>query len=363
MNDMQTFASREAFHASRARSIGSSDVPVLAGLTARYGSTPLSLWREKTGRGEPFAGNERTWWGTELESTILYRYVLDEHGAAAADDYRIDRARGAKNGTLVSEAQFRAPEYPWAVAHPDLVDLTDNDAPRIQEAKSTGMMAAMRRDDDDYGYGRDDRSLGGIPLSVYLQIQWQMLCAGIDTAGVSVLIDTSDYRAYGPGGAHKPTQERLLALAERFWWHVEHDTPPAPATWGDVVTLWPTTRDAFAVVSLDQEYQVGHDDGTPVMVRLVELFRERERLTARQKQDKRRLDDIQRAVGLLIGDNAKLQTDDGRVLASRYETKRETTSVKRLDEHDPELGQRLRDAGVITEHTITQLRIRTLKED
>jgi len=47
---MNKYSKIKDFHASRATGVGSSDIPILAGLSKRYGSTTLTLWQEKTGQ-------------------------------------------------------------------------------------------------------------------------------------------------------------------------------------------------------------------------------------------------------------------------------------------------------------------------
>lgn len=350
MNDIRVFTDEEDFRASRARSLGSSDIPVLTGLTVKYGRTPLLLWQEKTGRRDPFAGNERTWWGHMHEQSILYRYIMDHYSEGLADRYLIGKIQGQSTDSLLSNTEARHPEYPYMVSHADLLIA---ETEHIQEAKSAGFFGARRSDDSDYGYNPDDDTLNGVPLSVYLQVQHQMLCYGAHSAGVSLLADTAEYAEFGPGQPDVTTQEKILALAERFWWHVEHDEPPKPETWQDVISIWPTAQDTAATYPLEYQLDDRHT--------LLDMLRERERLAARQKADKARLNEIKNAVGILVNENRVLQTPEGYTLATTYTTERENISTKQLREYYPDFYARLVADGIITTSESRQLKFRTLK--
>lgn len=320
------------FHGERQRGVGSSDIPVLAGLTIKYGSTPLKLWQVKTGRAEPWAGNERTWWGHQLEGLILARWVRDHYSQDLAHHYLLAKLRGEDCDFLKSNTECRHPQYQWALAHADLmVDPVDNTDPCIVEAKSAGFFSALRRDDDpDSGYSREDRSENGIPAAVYLQVQWQMFVYGVDRAYVCALIDTGDYREYGPIHANKKVQEQCLALAERFWRCVEEDIPPEPKTWEDVQILFPEQRDTTAIVSGEREAEVRQ--------MLYEYHRAKEAI----KQYSKKVDDIKNALGLLLGENSILSAPDGEILAKSYGKSRENIQLSKIKKEAPELYEQLK---------------------
>lgn len=341
------------FHASRRRGVGSSDVPVLAGLNKRWGQTPLQLWKEKTGRAEGFEGNERTEWGNYLEPLILRKFVTDRWGAEAGQTFyrNATRAEPVSTGPLKVKTECFHPKYPFALAHADLVaDIVDA-PPYLIEAKSSGFFAAKRREGQSSfdGYDEEDTSQHGIPDKVFLQVQWQELVYGLQEAYVAVLIDTARYKLYGPVVADAKVQSGLLALAERFWWHVEHDKEPQPTTWDDVVSLTPTLSDTTAVVSGDEEIKV-----RTMIARSKDI---KDRIKAAEVE----LDDIKNAVGILIGGNAVLSSSDGDTLAKAAERQRESVALlgevtkikKKTGELTPEekellsLDDRLRALGLV----------------
>lgn len=320
---------------SRATGVGSSNIPTLALLNKRYGQTPYTLWEEKTGRRAPFRGNSRTYWGTMLEGLVLREYI-SEHGLGNPTGfylaYLARKHRARRN--VVIYAEFRHPDYPFALSHPDLVVLEGDG--RVQEAKTAGFFSAKRNDDPDYGYSEEDTSQNGIPASVFLQLQWQMLSSGIPVGGVSLLADTANYREYGPVVADPRTQEKCLALAERFWWHVEHDTPPKPETWEDVVSLFPEVRETTAMVGGEHEIEAR------------EMAAEYKTLGGQIKKLEDRREDIKAAFGVWMGANKLLTTAEGEKLATQGEVSSEYFDVKKLRTDKPEDYEKLKAQGFIT---------------
>lgn len=323
---MHKFSRIRDFHAARRAGVGSSDIPTLAGLTLRYGQTPLKLWELKTGRAEPWPGNDATWWGRKLEDDILYRYVHDHLDPETAARFLAGKLRGRSTGPLKVLTECVHPQYRYALAHADLVSERE---PHIVEAKSHSFHAAKRHEDPDFGYDPEDRTQNGLPASVFLQVQWQLLVYGIVTGTVAALINTNDYREY-PVTADPRTQEKLLALAERFWWHVEHDTPPAPVNWEDVQRLYPVPQQTTAMVGGEQELGVR------------EMKRRKDKLDAAEKRIKGKLADTKNAIGLLMGENAVLTSAEGEVLARSWPQTSESVRLKELREKEPGLAEKLK---------------------
>lgn len=357
------------FTEDRKRGVGSSDIPTLVGLNKRYGQTPLTLWREKTGREAGFDGNERTEWGNYLEPLILRKFVSDRYGTDTGQMFYRNATRAdpvsynTPNVSLSVKTECWHPKYPFAMAHADLIVepmaiTMGTDGERydtsgttfLVEAKSTGLMAGKRREGQTSfeGYAEDDDSQHGIPDKVFLQTQWQLFCYGLTEAFVAVLIDTARYKVYGPIVADPKTQEKCLALAERFWWHVEHDKEPQPTTWDDVVSLNPVLADTTASVGGDTEMEVRA------------MIDEDAKAKARIKELEDRRDDIKNAIGILIGGNSVLTSTGGDVLAKAAERSRETlwllgetAKFKKLAEltHDEQelldIEARLRDKGLV----------------
>lgn len=336
------------FHATRATGVGSSDIPILAGMYRRHGSTTLSLWEQKTGIAPPWDGNERTRVGHDLEAYVLYRFIEARYGEEVADTFYHAKLRDRSSGPFKAMTEARHPERAYCLAHADcLADgadvemvcpkcgshdmfpagvpiecsnscgqiITAPDAYLI-EAKVVGLMAGKRREGVIFtGYDIEDASFQGIPDAVYLQVQWQLYCYDVQTAYVAALID-NQYHEWGPIEADARVQERCLTLAERFWRLVETKTKPAPETWDEVNRLFPVQKNETATVS-------GHDEA---MAR--EMIARDAVLLAKWNEIKEEREDIKNAIGVLLGENSVLASGNGDILATSSEVERKEYTVK-----------------------------------
>ncbi len=350
------FKSDEEFHSQRAKTIGSSDMPVLFGLTAKYDTTPYTLWKEKTGKTEPWEGNEKTDWGTKLEPLILARYIEGIFNQGAANDFLKNYLNGLSSEFGYSETpssdllDYRltnfniktvgvCDDYPFLSAHADLWIPEWN---RIQEAKSSSFFGSLRHDDPDGGYSRDNLTSNGVPLSVYIQVQHQMLCYNAKTAGVSALLDTSTYLEYGPWKNDEKLQAKIIEIADRFQWHVINDKPPEPTTWEDYEDLFPNVNPTACVFPL--EYPINED------LTIQDMLETYVNIDSEIKKKESKLKDLKKAIGILMGENQTLQTPDGEILATMVKAEKSTVKgVKELEKSAPEILEKLRELELISE--------------
>jgi hypothetical protein len=318
--------------------IGASDVPTIALMNIKYDQTPLTLWEEKTGRKKRDFAGERAKAGKDLEVIVLKWGLEKINYEFNAPDFISDRAHEARiypptKGKLISLTQATCRNYPFIVAHADLIEIAQ---PFIMEAKTTGFFGGKRGNDINYGYDKDDLTANGIPSSVYLQIQTQMLAYEINECYVSVMIDTGLHKLYGPIKAHKKTQEKVLAICERFWWHVEHDTAPKPEIWKDIIALNP-------ILDVESKTVIAGTD----LDKIQEMKDRAISLREHAKKIEAELKDIKNAVGLIIGKNAYLESDQGESLAKSFEVNRESVSIKDLREQAPRTLASLQKKGLI----------------
>lgn len=371
------------FDASRAQAVGSSDIPTLALLNKRYyndyrvtkdgsivrlNQTPLTLYQEKRGLIKQIGEKPRAEWGKLLEGLILSKWIKSHHGEDNATEYARYKARGLSYGPYKTMTECTMPDRPYVLAHADLVveglkeaaqrvpgiasDYIAVDVPPvIVEAKSCGLMSATRREDGDYGYSRKDFSLGGVPMGVFFQVQWQMLAYNIPYAHVAVLIDTGDYREY-EGRADPRTQEKLLALAERFWGLVEAGTPPKPETFSDVALMWPEVLDQTAMVSGEPEMEAR------------EMVRTYHRLAESAKHIEEQKAEIIDALGILMGENKILGTAEGVKLASSWWASSPwSIKAEDMEKSHPRLWGKLVAEGLVTRTRYRRLQPAKLKEE
>ena len=322
--------------------VGASEIATLALYNLRHGQTPATLWEVHTGRVEPFAGNEQTWWGTVHEPTILYRYVRDHFDEPTARAFLSSYWRGRSSGAFKVLTEFkRRIGHGTAIAHPDLLIeapllqriIGRSMEPRLVQAKSHGYHTAKRKDDPDFGYDPEDMSQNGLPASVYLQEEWEMLCADLPECDVVVLIDTNDFRTYGPVYRDARTQEQALALAERFCWHVERDVAPDPEAWVDIVHRDPQMRELSSIHPLEAAVELR---GEPVT--LADMLASHAKAKGDERRALRRQEDIKTAIGVLLGGNKWLTTPEGQVIAGRIQSEYLSLSLKDLRQVRPDLA-------------------------
>jgi hypothetical protein len=323
--------------------IGASAMPTLFGLLKHRGQTPLTFWQEFTGRRERFRGNWLTADGHWHEDGILARYVKD-YTNLNWRAFWISRLAGETQfANLHSFTEARHPDYEYAVAHADLVQMDDE--PVIIQAKNTGFFAARRNEDKNKGYDKEDRSQNGIPLGVYLQEQWEMFCYGVSTAYVTPQIDGHPGYLYGPIEYKKSIVEKCLALADRMWWHIQNDTPPRPETWPDVVSLFPDLKEGTAAVIGGRDYED--------MLQMREQLRAINRTIAHLQEKKT---DIQNATGLLIGGNEILRAANGDELAKAYiKSGQWRADLKALKDAHPRTYRNLIKEGIIRQDSESRM--------
>ena len=188
--------------AKRRYSIGSSDAPSVCG--ANPWRSAYDVWLEKTGRVEPFAGNEATRAGDLLEPAII-QYAIETL-----------KPLHAKRGVeLVSE------DHDFITATLDAEFWFNLEDCCIVEGKSGGVCSPL--DYDAWGEPETDE----IPEYYMVQVQHQMFVAGkrYQFAAVPSLLPPRGFMMY-----YVPRDEALIeAIVERelkFWEHVKSDTPP-----------------------------------------------------------------------------------------------------------------------------------------
>jgi predicted phage-related endonuclease len=333
------------FHGERAKGIGSSDIPTLAGFNKQYGQTPYTLYMEKIGALPREPAGPRAEWGHRLEPLVLSAFIGRHYGEDKALDYLAAVIRGRSCGPFKSLTECRMPDRRYVLAHADLV-IDDAPEPYIVEAKTSGYYAGKRREGVAFmGYDPDDLTQNGIPDPVFLQVQWQMLAYDVKTAFVAVLIDTGDYREYGPIRADPRTQEKCLALAERLWNCMQARTPPKPETWSDVASMWPVPEDKTAMVG-------GEDE-----LKALEYASRYWSLGERIKSLEEERSELKNALGIYIGENSILQTSEGKKLASSWiQANPASVALKELQEKEPELYSRLDAGGYIKRSERRELR-------
>lgn len=181
------------WHAQRAKGIGASDVPAIAGVSSW--ATPIDIWQAKVGLTEPTPETALTRWGQLLEPVVAEE---------------AERVLGVKFRRLARAVHYK--EWPVLFAH---LDRTSSEA--ILEVK-TSMTTK--------GWGDDGSS--AVPDAVALQVQAQLACADKELAYVAALIGYRDFRTYRIERDRPLFDDLILPVLREFWTLVETNTPPEP---------------------------------------------------------------------------------------------------------------------------------------
>jgi predicted phage-related endonuclease len=306
MNDFKFIPDEKYFQEIRYKTIGASDIPIILGLSTF--TTPYELWRQKTGKDEPFQGNIVTKWGHRHEGNILASYIEEIEGPLFARSFLIDYIKNQefRNKTYIPPTQyypyteFFHPNFSWAIAHPDCIDSIK----RINiEAKSGRQYSSMRRNDMD-GFDKNDNTESGIPLKYYIQIQWQMFCSGIKKTILRALIDTNQELTYTIN-YNKKIAEKLIEVASRFMWYIKNNKEPMPINKNDVKKLFPNTVEKTA-------YLIGANN------ELAKQMIERKKfLKQKKKKIEDELNDINDSLFVFIGKNKYLYSEDNQKLCTQ----------------------------------------------
>jgi putative phage-type endonuclease len=203
--------------------LGGSDAAAALGLDP-YRS-PVELWLDKLGRGEPFDGNQATEWGNRLESAIA-GWVEDHH----------------PSWTIVDPmgATWRHPERAWQACTPDrFVHDPDRGWGNLQIKTAGRHTAEVWRD-------------GDAPDQYRVQVAHEMAVLGLAWSALVCLVEGRE--------PHVVIQDRDLDLEAwlvdgetRFWSHVtEGSEPPLlghPAEASDLARVWVPVADAAVDLS------------------------------------------------------------------------------------------------------------------
>lgn len=346
MNKFNFIPNETHFQKIRFKTIGASDIPIILGLVKQW-CTPYQLWLQKTGREKGFQGNIATKWGKRHEVNIIASYIEEKVNIEYATKFQIDYLKHLKKRTKKYKpptyyypfTEFIHPELPWAMAHPDCIDISEG----INiEAKSGRQFASIRRGDMD-GFDKDDLTESGIPLKYYVQCQWQMLCSGLKTTILRALIDTSDELTYTIS-YNKKIAEKLIEAASRFIYHVTNDKEPQPINSDDIKKLYPKTINKTSYLfGTDSEFAK-------------KMVDRKKFLSSKKKKIETELTDINDSLFVYIGGNKYLYSEDNIKLCSQvlFE-KKGIASLKEIEKY-PEIVKMLEEKKLIVKNKVRYVR-------
>lgn len=240
---------REEWLAEREKGVGSSDAAAIVGVS-RWG-TPLSVWQNKTNRGEKFDEDNPFMEAGRYLEPVIVKWFRDK------TELRAERV-GTDDGDC---AIVYRKDRPHERCTPDaLVWLDKHDAKRLdlpQYDWDNGVSSGKRHYE---GIGllevktgaawKADEWRDGVPIEYDVQVQEQLMVTGCAFAFIAVLLGGNDFRWYFV----ERNESFITALRERcgrFWAdYVENDVPPPVIAAGDFALL--------------QGMNAGMEDGTSV---------------------------------------------------------------------------------------------------
>ena len=179
----------EAQRAMRMNGIGSSDIPILAGLLTKYGKDESWLFNLKTGQSEEEPPNEAMSWGVTLEP-IIYAKVAALAGWIVQPD----------------NATHRMTLQEWAYCHPDGAILAH------PERQGVGVLEIKNSRYYSVAKGPSDYQV--------CQLQWQLLVTGADY-GVLAVLEAGQALHITTHDPDEQIAAKLYSMAQAFWRRVE----------------------------------------------------------------------------------------------------------------------------------------------
>lgn len=204
--------------------LGASEVAAVLGVSP-FGSA-MAVWAEKTGRTEPFQGNENTDFGNWLEKPLIDWYAERFPDEAVFHNTRSYQAPG---------------EHSWMGATPDGFVIPDGKLmldPGKEISEGVFDFARIKRSiqaKTAHWTGKDswgEEMTSDIPSYYLIQVQWEMevlrlLGSDVEVADLPVLVDRERrvYRVrYSPD-----LVASIVRQARAFWQNcVLEDVPPEP---------------------------------------------------------------------------------------------------------------------------------------
>lgn len=181
--------------------IGASEIAAACGICSFR--SPLSLWLEKTGKGEPFSGNDHTAWGQALEPLLRFWY-----------------SQRTQLPVLVPPASIFHPTLTWARCTPDGIALAPDETTwlHLVQCKNVGRRQAWR-------WGEDVTDPNSVTHEYHAQVAWEMYVTGMDRCDLIASIGGSPPVIYE---IHRDAQfeAELVEAASEFWRCVETGRPP-----------------------------------------------------------------------------------------------------------------------------------------
>jgi len=277
----QTFETITDHMEARKGSIGSSEISTILGLN-KY-QTPRDLWLLKTGRTQPFEGNEFTRAGHLLEPIIAQMFE-EETG------YQIEP------GSEQMSVHLHAIK-PHFSASPDRFYLVDGKL-CILECKST----QMEVDPDE------------LPLTWFSQLQWQLGICGVKKGAVAWLT-RGVFFGYLEIDFNEEYFMYMAEQADNFWLeYVQKDIEPPLVNVSDVLSKHPSHKDGKSMLATQEVMDVVEE--------LQDIAKEEKALKARKEELKAQIQMTMRDCEAVLYDGKPVITWKAARASQKFDAKR-----------------------------------------
>jgi putative phage-type endonuclease len=249
----------------------------------------VDVFLEKTGKAEPFEGNEFTYWGTVLEPAIAQRYA-EENGVELVE-----------SDTLVH------PKHPWLMATPDRIVKVDPG--RGLECKNRGAYNV-----DAWGNPGSDE----VPDEVAIQCHTNMEVTKLPRWDAAVLVGGNNWQSFVLE-YDKEIAEAIVDAAHDFWFnYVQANICPeldgSESSTNYVARKWKTHNDLLV-------------PATPEIAATAEELREIRALLKEHEEDEERLKNLLKD---FIGDQAGVSLPTGKNITWKRPKPRRKTKWEAL---------------------------------
>jgi putative phage-type endonuclease len=273
--------------------IGASDIAAIMGLSPY--ATPLSVYNAKV-HGSNWKGNRDTRYGKLKEHAILAGAVMD-----------MVEEEGVAGVSWKPNANIYVHECGHLSATPDGFITWADGTVSVMEAKSVRSSSRGQWE-------------AGPPEHYLWQVQQQMLCTGLESALVCVLIDSADPRRFLVR-ADPDAHARIIEVGRAFWERVESRNPPEPVTAEEAEEAYPLAIPAMQV------------EATPEIAAAVD---ELARLKADAKSIKEGTEELQARIHAHMGE-AEILTSENTPIYRWFNKGADRVDTKRLQAEAPDI--------------------------
>lgn len=300
------FTNRAEWLEGRKKGMGGSDVAACLGLSTWR--TPVELWQEKRGEGQPQEENEAMYWGTIHEPIIANVFA-------------------ERTGLTVREFPYTVcdGEDDWMRGDFDRVIGPVGKITAILECKTAGSYAAAL-----WGESQLEEIQAGkvvtehrIPLYYETQVQWYLMLAQVEICYVAVLIGSSDFRVYE---VHRNDEviNALKAKVEAFWKeNVLGGKKPEAVDLDDIRHLYNREEGPMVEASPEAAIAIGEYRNLKGQIELL----------------KSQMDAVATQIAGFVGTNEGLLLDGKKAVTFKSQS-RATFDSKKLKADDPETWSR-----------------------